>query len=167
MRAEECCAQCHFCLAETNIATHQPIHDGVPPQVGENIGDGSRLVRCFLEGEGGLKGRILVAGWIDRCAANRLSLGIELQKLVCHEAHLLAHLRLCFLESLPAEAIELWCAFSGKLLNLVQSVNGQQEFVAPLVLHREKLDGVVADLMVGKPQVAPDSVLDVHDEVSS
>ena len=161
-------AQRDLGLAEADVAADEAIHRPRRLEVLVHLVDGARLVGRLVEGEGRLEGAVVVVGRRQRVARERLALGVEAQELVGHLADLARDARLGAREGGAAEAVELRrCVLAADvLLELVEPPDGQVQLVAAGVLDGDEVDREAADRLVHEPLVAPDAVLDVHDEVA-
>jgi hypothetical protein len=163
LRRAERGADGHLRLAESDVAADEPVHRPRRLEVLEHLGDGARLVGRLVEGERRFERAVVVVGLGDRVAGHRLALRIEAQKLVGHLADLFLDALLRLRKCLSAEPVEFRRPLAaGPLLDLVESVDGQVELVAPGVLDEQEVDGEASDVLVKQALVLADAVLDVH-----
>ncbi len=157
-----------FGLAESDVADQQPVGRPVGLHVLLDLAQGALLVRCEVERERCfeflLPGRILA----ESVAANRASLGVQLQQIACHRLDRLAH---PFLDALPPRTAELvglghLPGDAAVFLDKIQAIDRDEQPVAPRELEHHEVAVEAAALGPAEPEVARHAVIDVNDVIA-
>ena len=156
----------HFRLAVADVTAQQAVHRRRRLHVALDVGHGRALVRRQLPFEGVFE--LLLPGSVgaEGVARDRLALGVELEQLLGHVAHRLLDARLGLLPRRAAEAIERRARCAGVLLDEIEPLDRDEEFVFAGVAKLHELLRVEADIDALEANEEPDAVIDVHDEVA-
>ncbi len=156
----------HFRLAVADVTAQQPVHRRRRLHVALDVGHGRALVRRQLPFEGVFELLLPVGVGAERVARNRFARGVELEQLFGHVAHRLLDARLGLLPRRAAETIERWTRGAGVLLDEIEPLDRDEEFVFAGVAKLHELLRVEADVDALEAHEEPDAVIDVHHEVA-
>ena len=158
----------HFRLAETHVAAHEPVHDARRFHVLLDVPGRRHLVIGRRVSERPLELPLPVA--VRRVAelAAELALGVELQQVVRHVQQPGPDPLLGPLPGLAAEAVRLRRGTARAVIG-VHEIEPRQRYVqlgALGVLEEHEVLGPAGRLDAARAEIAPDSVLHVHDSVT-
>ena len=151
-------------LAEADVAADDAVHRLVGIEVGQHLLDRVGLVGGFLEREGVGERAILELAQRQLQALARLALGVEVEQLGGHVAHLLGGAAACLRPLVGAELVQRrgFRGRAGVAADQLQRVHRHVEPVAVAVLEHQELATLVADVHDLQADVAADAVFLVH-----
>ena len=158
----------HFGLAETDIAAHEAIHGTVALEIDLRFFDRARLVGREIPLERVLELALEVVVGRERFARGHGALRVQLDEFADHLVDGLARLLLEEVPGLAAELVQLrrLRVVAAPLLDLDEVGDRHAQAVLALVLQYEDVDGLVPRDDALDPQVLPDAVGLVDDEVA-
>ena len=157
-----------FRLAVADVAGHEPVHRPRALHVAFDVLDRAQLVRRLLEAERRLELPLPRRVRLIGVALGHRAPRVELQQLLGHLAQRRTDR---FLDALPrraAEAVQARGARVGAevLRDEVEAVDGDVELVVVGVLEQQEVGVLVADAHRAQPEILPDAVIFVDDEVA-
>ena len=155
----------HLGLAESHVAADQPVHRLARGQVGHHVLDGAKLVVGFLVGEAGGEFLPRVVRRLQHRGAAQRALGGDADQAVGHLADAVLEPRLARLPGAAAELVEqaLLVAEAAEQFDVLDRQ------VKPRALGVFQHQAFVGGAGGGdhlEPVIAPDPVIDVHDQIA-
>ena len=156
----------HFRLAVAHIAAEQPIHRRRRLHVVFDVRDRRFLIRCQLVLERALELLLPVRIGAERVSRDCLARRIELEQLFGHVAHGFLDLRLGTFPGRAAEPIDGRLCRAGVLLNEIEPLDGNEQFVVARIMQLDEFLLVVADADFLQANEDADAVVDVDDGIA-
>ncbi len=160
--------QRHLGLAEAHVAAHQAVHRKARAHVLQHGLDGGALIRRFLEVESLGEGLVVALRELERVAFARGPRRIQVQQFGRRVAHLAGRAAPCPVPFAAAQRMQRRSVRIGADVApyQVQLRNRHVQLGLVRVLQVQELGGSFSKIQRLQSQVAPDSVLDVHDRIT-
>ncbi len=152
----------HLGLAKAHVAAHQPVHALGLTHVAEHSIDGVELIVGLLEREASGKLAIGLAVVLEGKAGAGRAVGVDIEQLGRHVAHLLGRLAPRLDPGLAAELVAGRIVGSCIAADEVQAGDRHEQLVATGVFEGQKLGGQAAGVYGLQPQIAADPVIQMH-----
>ena len=166
-RSDERGAQRDLGLAEADIADDQPVHRLARRQIDHHVVDRAVLIVGLLVREAVDEAGIAARVAFDHVARPDRTFGGDRDQFSRDLADALLHLRLATLPRLAAQPVERGAVLARSVARQdFEILDGDEQFVATGIFHRDAVVRALADRDRGQPLIAADAVIHMDDQIA-